>query len=177
MRQPLAALCAASVLWGAAVSGTKYALAGFGPVTLLSVELVAAALLLWAALLRESITPAAMVAVLVALGGLVVLAGAGEGHGALAGDLLVAPGVLSASLYSIVAKRFEDGSDVLSLTAWQFTAAAVVALTVTMVRRRRSSARRSIGALLHDGRPARRPRRRRPRPGLAGPPVPAEGMS
>jgi O-acetylserine/cysteine efflux transporter len=33
-----------------------------------------------------------------------------------------------------VAKRFEDGSDVLSLTAWQFTAAAVVALTVTMVR-------------------------------------------
>lgn len=193
MRQPLAALCVASVLWGAAVSGTKYALSGFGPVTLLSVELVAAAILLWAALLirgyrppgswwlpallgllepalaylsetfglsltsavhgalitglesalvvvlaalllRESITPAAIVAVLVALGGLVVLAGAGEGHGTFAGDLFVAAGVLSASFYSIVAKRFEDGSDVLSLTAWQFTVAALVALTVTMVR-------------------------------------------
>jgi O-acetylserine/cysteine efflux transporter len=193
MRQSLAALCVASVLWGAAVSGTKYALGGFGPVTLLSVELVAAAVLLWAALLirgyrpprswwlpvllgllepalaylsetlglsltsavhgalitglesalvvilaaaalRESITPSAIVAVLVALGGLVVLAGAGEGHGTFTGDLLVAAGVASASLYSIVAKRFEDGSDVLSLTAWQFTAAALVALTVTMLR-------------------------------------------
>jgi O-acetylserine/cysteine efflux transporter len=193
MRRPLAALCVASALWGAAVSGTKYALGGFDPVTLLSVELVAAAILLWAALLirgyrpprswwlpallgllepalaylsetfglsltsavhgaliaglesalvvglaalllRESVRPAAIVAVLVALGGLVVLAGAGEGHGTFAGDLLVAAGILAASLYSIVAKRFEDGSDVLSLTAWQFTAAALVALTVTMVR-------------------------------------------
>jgi O-acetylserine/cysteine efflux transporter len=193
MRQPLAALCVASVLWGAAVSGTKYALGGFGPVTLLSIELVAAAIVLWAALLirgyrppkswwlpallgllepalaylgdtfglsltsavdgalitglesalvvilaamllRESVTRSAIVAVLVALGGLVVLAGAGAGRGTLAGDLFVAGGVLSASLYTIVAKRFEDGSDVLSLTAWQFTVAALVAVTVTMVR-------------------------------------------
>jgi drug/metabolite transporter (DMT)-like permease len=42
MRRPLLALVVASLLWGAAVSGTKYALGGFGPVTLLSIELVAA---------------------------------------------------------------------------------------------------------------------------------------
>src|ERR1700689_1402883 len=44
---PLAALVVASVLWGGAVSGTKYALAGFAPLTLLSLELAAAAAVLW----------------------------------------------------------------------------------------------------------------------------------
>ena len=43
-------------------------------------------------------------------------------------------GVLSASLYTIVAKRFDDGSDALSLTTWQFTVAAIVSLPVTIVR-------------------------------------------
>jgi hypothetical protein len=47
---PLAALVVASVLWGGAVTGTKYALGGFAPVTLLSVELAAATAALWAAL-------------------------------------------------------------------------------------------------------------------------------
>jgi hypothetical protein len=47
---PLAALVVASVLWGGAVTGTKYALGGFGPVTLLSIEVVAATAALWAAL-------------------------------------------------------------------------------------------------------------------------------
>ena len=40
---PLAALLLASVLWGGAITGTKYALRAFDPVTLLSVELAAAA--------------------------------------------------------------------------------------------------------------------------------------
>jgi drug/metabolite transporter (DMT)-like permease len=70
------------------------------------------------------------------LAGLVVLAGAGaadSGRVAL-GDLLMAGGVLSASLYTIAAKRFGDRSDVLSLTTWQFTVAALVSLPVTAAR-------------------------------------------
>ena len=54
---PLAALVAASVLWGGAVTGTKYALGGFGPVTLLSIELVAATAVLWAALAVRGYRP------------------------------------------------------------------------------------------------------------------------
>ena len=48
---PLAALLLASVLWGGAITGTKYSLRAFDPVTLLSVELAAATAALWAALL------------------------------------------------------------------------------------------------------------------------------
>ena len=54
---PLAALVVASVLWGGAVTGTKYALGGFDPVTLLSVELAAATAALWAALLVRGYRP------------------------------------------------------------------------------------------------------------------------
>lgn len=192
-RRPLVALIVASVLWGGAVSGTKYALGGFGPVTLLTIELVPAAGVLWAVLLvrgyrppgswwlpallgllepalaylgdtfglsltsavhgalinglesalvvvlaalllRETATRPAILAVAVALGGLVVLAGTGGGHGTTVGDLFVAAGVLSASLYTIVAKRFDDGSDAFSLTAWQFTVATLVSLAATMAR-------------------------------------------
>ncbi len=199
LRRPAAALVAAAGLWGVAVSGTKYALGGFDPVTLLSIELLAGAGVLWVALLvrgyrpprswwlpavlgllepalaylgdtfglsltsavhgavinglesglvvllaavllREAVTRPAILAIVVALGGLAVLAGVGTvagggaGGGTAAGDLLVAGGVLSASLYTIVAKRFDDGSDALSLTAWQFTVAALVSLLVTVVR-------------------------------------------
>jgi O-acetylserine/cysteine efflux transporter len=193
MRHPLLALIAASFLWGAAVSGTKYALAGFGPATLLGVELVAATAFLWAvllirgyrpprtwwlpallgllepalaylaeasglsmtsavhgslisglesaivvvlaaAVLREAVTWPSVIAVLVALVGLIVLAGSGAGHGTAAGDLLVAGGVLSAGLYTVLAKRFDDGSDALSFTAWQFTSAACAALAVMAAR-------------------------------------------
>jgi len=193
LRRPAVALMAAAALWGVAVSGTKYALGGFDPVTLLSIELLAGAGVLWAALLirgyrppgswwlpvllgllepalaylgdtwglsltsavhgavinglesalvvmlaamllRETITRPAVISVVVALGGLLVLAGAGAGRGTAAGDLLVAGGVLSASLYTVVAKRFDDGSDALSLTAWQFTVATLVSLLVTTVR-------------------------------------------
>jgi O-acetylserine/cysteine efflux transporter len=42
----IAQLFVAAALWGGATTGTKYALRGFGPVTLLAVELVAAALAL-----------------------------------------------------------------------------------------------------------------------------------
>ena len=197
--RPAVALVVAAGLWGVAVSGTKYALGGFDPVTLLSVELLAGAGVLWVALLvrgyrpprswwlpavlgllepalaylgdtfglsltsavhgavinglesglvvllaavllRESVTRPAILAIVVALGGLAVLAGVGTGvgtgagGGTAAGDLLVAGGVLSASLYTIVAKRFDDGSDALSLTAWQFTVAALASLLVTIAR-------------------------------------------
>ena len=88
---PLAALLLASVLWGGAITGTKYALRAFDPVSLLSVELAA-------------------------------------------GDLCIVGGVLSASLYSVVVKRFADDSDALSLTTWQFTAATAVALAVATAR-------------------------------------------
>jgi O-acetylserine/cysteine efflux transporter len=187
------ALVIAAGLWGMAVSGTKYALGGFDPVTLLSIELVAGATVLWAALLirgyrppgswwlpallglleptlayladtfglsltsavhgavinglesglvvllaavllRETATRPAIVAIVAALGGLAVLAAGGGGRGTAAGDLLVAGGVLCASLYTIVAKRFDDGSDALSLTAWQFTVAALASLLVTVGR-------------------------------------------
>jgi O-acetylserine/cysteine efflux transporter len=195
LRRPAAALAVAAGLWGVAVSGTKYALGGFDPVTLLSIELLAGAGVLWVALLvrgyrpprswwlpvvlgllepalaylgdtfglsltsavhgavinglesglvvllaavllRETITRPAILAIVVALGGLAVLAGVGTGGGGgtAAGDLLVAGGVLSASLYTIVAKRFDDGSDALSLTAWQFTVAALASLLVTIAR-------------------------------------------
>jgi drug/metabolite transporter (DMT)-like permease len=49
-RLPGAALVAAAALWGAAASGTKYALGGFAPLTLLAIELVAATAALWVAL-------------------------------------------------------------------------------------------------------------------------------
>jgi len=195
LRRPGVALIVAAGLWGMAVSGTKYALGGFDPVTLLSTELLAGAGVLWVALivrgyrtprswwlpavlgllepalaylgdtfglsltsavhgavinglesglvvllaamlLRETVTRPAILAIVVALGGLAVLAGVGTGGdgGTAAGDLLVAGGVLSASLYTIVAKRFDDGSDALSLTTWQFTVAATASLLVTIVR-------------------------------------------
>jgi len=60
---PLAALLLASVLWGGAITGTKYSLRAFDPVTLLSVELAAATAALWAVLLtgrynqRRSVDP------------------------------------------------------------------------------------------------------------------------
>jgi O-acetylserine/cysteine efflux transporter len=193
--RPAGALLVAAGLWGVAVSGTKYALDGFDPFTLLSVELLAGAGVLWiallvrgyrpprswwlpavlgllepalaylgdtfglsltsavhgavigglesglvvllaAVLLRETVTRPTVLAIGIALAGLAVLAGvgAGAGGGTAAGDLLVAGGVLSASLYTIVAKRFDDGSDALSLTAWQFSVAAFVSLLVSVPR-------------------------------------------
>jgi O-acetylserine/cysteine efflux transporter len=205
LRRPVVALVVAAGLWGAAVSGTKYALGGFDPVTLLSVELLAGAGVLWAALLargyrrpgswwlpallgllepalaylgdtfglsltsavhgavisglesglvvllaalllRETVTRPAILAIVVALGGLAVLADAGAGVSTAAGDLLVAGGVLSASLYTIVAKRFDDGSDALSLTAWQFAVATLVSLLVTITRWTAGSGARAMSA-------------------------------
>jgi O-acetylserine/cysteine efflux transporter len=188
---PLLSLVLAAALWGGAVSGTKYALRGFDPVTLLSTELVAATFTLWvvlllsgyrrpaswrvavllgllepalayladtiglshtaavngsiisglesgvvivlaAVLLGERVTRAALVAIVLALGGLVVIAGEG-GRGTALGDLCVTAGVLSAGLYSVAAKRFDDGSDALSLTTWQFSAATIVSLSVAVL--------------------------------------------
>ncbi len=189
---PLAALVLASALWGGAVAGTKYALRAFDPVTLLSVELVAATAALWAVLLirgyrpppswpiavllgllepalayladtfglsltsaadgaiisglesalvvilaalvlGEAISRAAALAIALGLGGLVVLT-SGGGHRTAAGDLCIAGGMLSAALYSVVAKRFAGDRDALSLTTWQFTAATAMALAVATAR-------------------------------------------
>src|SRR6202046_2637781 len=57
LRRPAVALVVAAGLWGVAVSGTKYALGGFDPVTLLSIELLAGAGVLWAALLVRGYRP------------------------------------------------------------------------------------------------------------------------
>ena len=46
-RLPLAALVTASLFWGIAVSVTKYALRGFGPITLLAISLIAGTAVLW----------------------------------------------------------------------------------------------------------------------------------
>jgi drug/metabolite transporter (DMT)-like permease len=46
-RLPLAALIIASLFWGTAVSVTKYALNGFGPITLLAISLAAGTAMLW----------------------------------------------------------------------------------------------------------------------------------
>src|SRR5271170_2706832 len=43
---PLAALITASLFWGTAVSVTKYALRGFGPITLLAISLIAGTVVL-----------------------------------------------------------------------------------------------------------------------------------
>jgi O-acetylserine/cysteine efflux transporter len=192
-RRPLFALVVAAALWGGAVTGTKYALGGFDPLTLVSVELMAATGALWAVLLvrgyrrpqtwrlpvllgllepaltylgdtaglsrttavdgsilsglepalvvvlaafllGEIVTRSVILAVLLAFSGLAVLAGAGRSHSASIGDLYVAGGILSASLYTIVAKRFDDGSDTLSLTTWQFSAASVLSLPILSLR-------------------------------------------
>jgi O-acetylserine/cysteine efflux transporter len=192
-RRPLSALVVAAALWGGAVTGTKYALRGFDPTTLLSVELTAATGALWAVLLvrgyrppqtwrlpvllgllepalaymgdtsglsrttavdgsvlsglepalvivlaalllGETVTRPVVVAVVLALGGLAVLTGAGHSRSASIGDLYVAGGILSAGLYTIVAKRFDDGSDTLSLTTWQFSAASTLLLPIALAR-------------------------------------------
>ena len=85
-------------------------------------------------MLGEIVTRPVILAVVLALGGLAVLAGAGHSHSASIGDLYVAGGILSASLYTIVAKRFDDGSDTLSLTTWQFSAASVLSLPIAILR-------------------------------------------
>lgn len=46
-RAPVIALCLAAVSFGSATTGTKYALGGFDPVSLLAVELALATVLLW----------------------------------------------------------------------------------------------------------------------------------
>ncbi len=47
-RAPVLALVAAAVSWGVATTGTKYALGGLGPLSLLALELALAAVTLWA---------------------------------------------------------------------------------------------------------------------------------
>lgn len=188
-QSPLLGLILASALWGGSFTGTKYALAGFEPVTLLAVELLAATAFLWITLLRrgyrtprswrlvlvlgllepgiaylamtlglncttaaagalisglesafvvvlaagilkERITRGTGVAILLAFGGLLVLEGGSPLSGAGRGDLLVAVGVLSASAYTIVVKKYGVDMDALTLTTHQFTAATGLAVLV-----------------------------------------------
>ena len=55
--RPTASLVVAAAFWGAAVTGTKYAVHGFGPATLLAVELCFATSVLWLMLLRRGYRP------------------------------------------------------------------------------------------------------------------------
>jgi O-acetylserine/cysteine efflux transporter len=55
--RPTASLVVAAALWGAAITGTKYAVRGFGPATLLAVELLFATVVLWVMLLRRGYRP------------------------------------------------------------------------------------------------------------------------
>ena len=48
--------------------------------------------------------------------------------------LYVVGGVLCASLYTIVAKRLDDGSDTLLLTTWQFSAASILSLPIVILK-------------------------------------------
>src|SRR5262249_36616578 len=57
MKRPMLALMLAALLWGGAVTGTKYALGGFGPGRLLAVELTAAAAVLWGITLVRGYRP------------------------------------------------------------------------------------------------------------------------
>ena len=191
------ALMLAALLWGGAVTGTKYALGGFGPVTLLAVELTAAAAVLWAVtlvrgyrpprrwwlpvllgllepavaylaetaglsmtsavsgavitglesalvvtlaglLLRERVSPAAAGAVAVAVAGLLVLARAGvrrcrRAHLGHRGPADSRRGALRRPVHDR-GPLVRDGSDVPSLTAWQFTVAAAVAVPAAVTR-------------------------------------------
>jgi O-acetylserine/cysteine efflux transporter len=190
---PIAGLVMASALWGGAVAGTKYALDGFDPYTLLAVELVAATAGLWAValsrgvrpprswklavllgllepggaylaetvglsrtsaaagaivcglesafvvmlaalVLKERITRSTAAAVLLAFAGLVVLQGGNPLGGSGLGDLYVAAGVLCASTYTVVVKKYSRETDALALTVYQFSAAAVLAVTVASGR-------------------------------------------
>lgn len=86
-----------------------------------------------AVLLGERVTRPSAAAVALALGGLVAIAWGGGRLSAI-GDLCVTAGVLSASLYTIAAKRYDDGSDALALTTWQFSSATAASLSFATVR-------------------------------------------
>jgi O-acetylserine/cysteine efflux transporter len=191
-RHPVPALILASAMWGGAVSAVKFALGGFDALTLLTIELLAATTVLWAALiaggyrpprswtvavvlgvlepglsylleatgltqtgavdgslisglepalvvllaallLREAIGVWTVMAVVVGLGGVALIVDSGGAASAI-GDLLLAAGVLAASLYSIVAKRFDDDSDALAVTVGQFTAASILCASILVGR-------------------------------------------
>lgn len=57
LRGPTAALVVSAVFFGIAPTGTKFALGGFGPVTAMVVELLAATVVLWMVLLRRGYRP------------------------------------------------------------------------------------------------------------------------
>ncbi|MGN6606890.1 MAG: EamA family transporter [Jatrophihabitans sp.] len=68
--RPAVLLVVAAALWGAAVTGTKFAVQAFGPATLLAVELVTATAALWAMLLRRGYRPPSSWRAVVVLGAL-----------------------------------------------------------------------------------------------------------
>ena len=83
-----------------------------------------------ALVLKERITRTTAAAVLLAFAGLVVLQGGNPLGGSGLGDLYVAVGVLSASMYTVVVKKFSGETDPLALTVYQFSAATALALAV-----------------------------------------------
>ena len=190
---PVAALTLSAVSFRVASTGTKFALDGFGPVTVLVLELVAATIVLWILLLRRgyrrprswrrvlllgalepglaylffsfglSLTSASngalltglesgfvvvlaavflrervgwpvLVAVVIAVLGMVALEGDGRFDGPGLGDLLIVAGTLCAAAYTIVARRLSPDDDSLTVTTHQFTAAAALVLPLAVVR-------------------------------------------
>jgi drug/metabolite transporter (DMT)-like permease len=193
MNRPMAGMLVASALFGTALTGTKYALAGFDPYTLLAIQLIAATAALWGAtlrkphktpdswrrvgvvgmlepalayllvtfglthttasvgslltglesaftallaalVLRERVTRIAWLAIALAFGGTLLLESGQPWGGSGVGNLCIALGVLSASSYTIVVKRWADETDPLVLTAHQFLIATALVGAVAVSR-------------------------------------------
>ena len=192
-RRPVAALTLSAVFFGVASTGTKFALDGFGPVSVLIVELAAATAVLWilllrrgyrrpaswrrvvllgalepglaylffsfglshtsasngalltglesgfvvvlaAVFLRERVGWPVVVAVVIAVLGMVTLEGDGRFDGPGFGDLLIVAGTLCAASYTIVARRLSPDDDSLTVTTHQFSAATALVLPLAVVR-------------------------------------------
>jgi drug/metabolite transporter (DMT)-like permease len=92
-----------------------------------------------AVVLREAISRAVLMAILLATVGLVVLEGGGGLAGPGIGDALVLFGALSAATYTILARGLDPGDDPLSVTAVQFAVATVCALPLGVIAVARGS--------------------------------------
>lgn len=91
-------------------------------------------MILAALVLKERITRITGLAVVLAFAGLLFIEGGNPLGGDGLGDGYVALGVLSASAYTVVVKRFPEEPDTLALTAIQFTAATGLAGVVVSAR-------------------------------------------
>ncbi len=195
--RPAVTLVVATACWGSVAAASKFALSGFGPLTLLSLELAIAVVLLWAAvvfrrwrhgvpvpgprpvyallglfepglayagltfglmytsavsgsllgglegllvvvlaviLLHERLSHRGLLALAVATVGVAMVTAAHTTLRAGIGDLLIVGGVLAAAGYVLLAGRLEDGTNPVSMTAWQFTFGLLFTLPFLVLR-------------------------------------------